>query len=130
MNRKAKALMVIKNYYRGLEIQRSWCAHARGEQEADVRGWRVSFQELTARSDKVKTSVEYKPRRCKFMCPNFSGNVRLCDPTDKHVRTRKKFKVCVCSLFPTMICFFYSYLVEAVVSILYSLSFSWQLLAT
>ena len=27
------------------------------------------------------------------------GGIRLCNPADKHVRTRKKFKVCAWSFF-------------------------------
>ena len=66
MNRKAKAFMVIKNDEKGLEVQRT-CVYASGKQmsllpkrQAEVRGQLVSFWELTARSDKVKTSVEHQ----------------------------------------------------------------------
>ena len=43
------------------------------------------------------------------------GGVRLCDLPDKHVRTKKNVKVCVCFFFPTMIRCEYFYLAETVV---------------
>ena len=64
------------------------------------------FWELTAISDLVKTSVEYKQRICKEtkVYEPLILKKGASKPVDMHVRTRKKFKVCVCSPFPTMIC--------------------------
>ena len=57
-------------------------------------------------------------RRRKFMSSRLP-KVGVLDSVDKHVRTRKKFKVCVCSLFTTMICcLFFSSWLSSHVSIL------------
>ena len=76
--------------------------------QAEVREELVSFWELTARSDKVKMSVEHEPRRYKEKKVYEPPSCRYApkealDSVDKRVRTRKKLKVCVYSLFPTMI---------------------------
>ena len=73
----------------------------------EVRG---RFQELTARSNKLKMSVGNEPRRCKEkkVCklqilghPKGEGEL---DSANKHVRTRKKSRSVSAHLFLTRIC--------------------------
>ena len=68
----------------------------------------VSFQELTARRDKVKTSLGSKPRGCKekkvYELQIQVTPEGVLDPVDEHVRNKKKFKVCVYPYFTMIMC--------------------------
>ena len=70
----------------------------------------MSFRESTAGRNKVKTSVENKPRRCKKKVHELQvwrgAQKGALDSADKHVRFRKKFKVCM------LICFLREYVAD------------------
>ena len=90
--------------------------------QAEVRGQLESLRESTAKPEKVKTSVEHQPRRCKgrkFTSPNLvgvKGGVRLRDLADKHVRTRKKIQGLCLLIFFSLGYVDYNCLVDVVVT--------------
>ena len=85
----------------------------------------ASFRELTVRSKQVKTSVVNDPWRYKKIYEPQDrgafqkGRYATLYTGGKYVKIKKKFKVSVCSFFPT-ICCLHAYLAEAAVSFSYT----------